>query len=119
MPILPQEVKLLKILDENLTDIDVSGRGRAPEEVDDNGKVAKGGDLSRQEGGNKRGGLGSPAAMSTPVKPQPPKRNRRNDIADGDETATVSKSLFSGEPAQESTQESARHLPSALQHGLS
>ena len=56
MPILPQEVKLLKILDENLTDIDVSGRGRAPEEVDDNDNVAKGGDLSRQEGGTKRGG---------------------------------------------------------------
>ena len=83
MPILPQEVKLLKILDENLTDIDVSGRGRAPEEVDDNDNVAKGGDLSRQEGGTKRGGLESPIAMSTPVNPQPPKRNRRNDtVAD-------------------------------------
>ena len=121
LPILPQEVKLLKILGENLTGIDVSGRGRAPEEVDDNDNVAKGGYLSRQEGGNKRGGLGSPAAMSTPVKPQPPKRNRRNDTAADDETASVSRSLFSGAQSQtqESTQESARHLPSALQHGLS
>ena len=121
MPILPQEVKLLNILDENPTDIDVSGRGKAPEEVDDNEIVAKGGDLSRQEGGTKRGGLESPAAMSTPVKPQPPKRNRRNDTAADDETASVSRSLFSGAQTQtqESTQESARHLPSALQHGTS
>ena len=67
LPILPQEVKLLKILGENLTGIDVSGRGRAPEEVDDNDNVAKGGYLSRQEGGNKRGGLGSPLILGDPI----------------------------------------------------